>query len=408
MNFCCRHCKTQLKNEVIDLGHQPASNSYITKKNQYEPEKKYPLKVFVCHNCWLMQIPQYIRPENLFTPDYAYLSSTSKSWCEHAKKFARQSINKLQLTQNDLVLELASNDGYLLQYFSDSSIPCVGIEPTKLAADIARKKGIKTYLNFFSFDYAESLIKNDVLFSKGVKLIIANNVVAHVPDINDFIKGIKKLLHKEGFASIEFPHLLSLLEKNQFDTIYHEHYSYFSLHSFSRIVESVGMVVDDIEYLNTHGGSLRVWITHQDNSNQKRKVKDLFVLEERQGINTLKPYEQLQKNAITIKNELLYFLLNAKNSNDKILGYGAAAKGNTLLNYAGISKDLLPFIVDKSKSKQGKYMPGSRIPILDPEELIKAEPDKVLVLPWNLIDEIKLQLDNYKLVTAVPSLKVWS
>ncbi len=408
MNFCCRHCKTPLKNEVIDLGHQPASNSYITKENQYEPEIKYPLKVFVCHNCWLMQIPQYIRPENLFTPDYAYLSSTSKSWCEHAKRFARDSINRLDLTKNDLVLELASNDGYLLKYFSDSSIPCIGIEPTKLAADIAIKKGIKTYLNFFSFKYAESLIKNDVLFRKGVKLIIANNVVAHVPDINDFIKGIKILLHKEGFASIEFPHLLSLLEKNQFDTIYHEHYSYFSLHSFSRIVESVGMVIDDFEYLDTHGGSLRAWVTHRDNSNQTRKVKDLFALEERQGMNTLKPYEKLQKNAITIKNELLYFLLNAINSNEKIVGYGAAAKGNTLLNYAGISKDLLPFIVDKSKSKQGKYMPGSRIPILDPEELIKAEPDKVLVLPWNLIDEIKSQLGNYKLVTAVPSLKVWS
>ncbi len=408
MNFCCRHCKTQLKNEVIDLGHQPASNSYITKKNKYEPETKYPLKVFVCHNCWLMQIPEYIRPENLFTPDYAYLSSTSKSWCDHAKKFANESINKLQLTQNDLVVELASNDGYLLQYFRDSSIPCVGIEPTKLAANIAIKKGIKTYLNFFSFDYARSLIQNDVLFSKGAKLVIANNVVAHVPDINDFVKGIKSLLHKEGFASIEFPHLLSLLNKNQFDTIYHEHYSYFSLHSFSRIVESAGLVIDDIQYLNTHGGSLRVWITHEANSNQKKRVKSLFELEEKQGINSLKPYEQLQKNAVSIKNELLYFLLNAINKNEKIVGYGAAAKGNTLLNYAGISKDLLPFIVDKSKSKQGKYMPGSRIPILEPEELIKAEPDKVLVLPWNLIDEIKLQLGNYKLVTAVPSLKIWS
>ena len=408
MNFCCRHCKTKLKNEVIDLGHQPASNSYITKKNKYEPETKYPLKVFVCHNCWLMQIPEYIRPENLFTPDYAYLSSTSKSWCDHAKKFASESINKLQLTQNDLVVELASNDGYLLQYFRDASIPCVGIEPTKLAANIAIKKGIKTYLNFFSFDYARSLIQNDVLFSKGAKLVIANNVVAHVPDINDFVKGIKSLLHKEGFASIEFPHLLSLLNKNQFDTIYHEHYSYFSLHSFSRIVESAGLVIDDIQYLNTHGGSLRVWITHEANSNQKKIVKSLFELEEKQGINSLKPYERLQKNAVSIKNELLYFLLNAINKNEKIVGYGAAAKGNTLLNYAGISKDLLPFIVDKSKSKQGKFMPGSRIPILEPEELIKAEPDKVLVLPWNLIDEIKLQLGNYELVTAVPSLKIWS
>ena len=408
MNFCCRHCKTKLKNEVIDLGHQPASNAYITEKNKYEPETKYPLKVFVCHNCWLMQIPEYIRPENLFTPDYAYLSSTSKSWCDHAKKFASESINKLQLTQNDLVVELASNDGYLLQYFRDSSIPCVGIEPTKLAANIAIKRGIKTYLNFFSFDYAKSLIQNDVLFSKGAKLIIANNVVAHVPDINDFINGIKSLLHKEGFASIEFPHLLSLLDKNQFDTIYHEHYSYFSLHSFSRIVESAGLVIDDIQYLNTHGGSLRVWITHEANSNQKKIVKSLFELEEKQGINSLKPYERLQKNAVSIKNELLYFLLNAINKNEKVVGYGAAAKGNTLLNYAGISKDLLPFIVDKSKSKQGKFMPGSRIPILEPEELIKAEPDKVLVLPWNLIDEIKLQLGNYELVTAVPSLKIWS
>ena len=408
MNFCCRHCKTKLKNEVIDLGHQPASNSYITKKNQYEPEIKYPLKVFVCQNCWLMQIPEYIKPENLFTPDYAYLSSTSKSWCAHAKKFAKKSINKLKLSKNDLVVELASNDGYLLQYFKDASIPCLGIEPTKLAADIAIKKGINTYLKFFSFKYAKSLITNDYLLKNGAKLIIANNVVAHVPDVNDFVKGIKTLLHKEGFASIEFPHVLSLLKKNQFDTIYHEHYSYFSLHSFSRIVESVGLVIDDFEYLNTHGGSLRVWITHPDNSNQTKEVKELFELEESQGINSFKPYEELQRSAISIKNELLYFLLNAYNKNEKIVAYGAAAKGNTLLNYAGISKDLLPFVVDKSKSKQGKLMPGSRIPILAPDELLRIKPDKVLVLPWNIIDEIKLQLGNYQLITAIPSLKIWS
>ncbi len=408
MNFVCRHCKSKLVDEVIDLGDQPPSNSYIKPEDIEKPEIQYPLKVFICNSCWLMQVPEYAKPEQLFTPDYAYLSSTSKSWCKHAKAFAKEAINKLELNSKDLVLELASNDGYLLKYFKDEKIPCVGIEPTKLAADISKKKGIKTFTDFFSLEYAKKFKQKDSSFNEGVNLIVANNVTAHVPDINDFMAGIKHLLKSKGYASIEFPHLLSLIKYNQFDTIYHEHYSYFSLYSFSKIVENVGLVVNDLDFLDTHGGSLRLWITHSSNSKKNNKVKDLLSLEKRCGLNSFKPYDDLYKKANRVKNELINFLNLEKKNNSKIVGYGAAAKGNTLLNFAGINKDLLPYIVDKSKSKQGKYMPGSKIPIYAPEELYKLKPDKVLVLPWNIINEIKNQLYDFKLVTAVPNLKIWS
>ncbi len=404
MNLKCRHCDSSLNHEIIDLGHQPPSNAYLTKNDLSNPEITYPLKVFVCEKCWLVQLPNHVPSEGLFTKDYAYFSSTSTSWCKHAEKFVLSSIKNLRLNKNSLVVEIASNDGYLLQYVKKENIPCIGIEPTTATADIARSKGIKVIEEFFTLELAKRLIKEES-FKEGVDLLIANNVLAHVPDINDFFKAILKILKPNGFVSIEFPHLLNLIKFNQFDTIYHEHYSYLSLGAVKRIAESLDMIINNVEKIQTHGGSLRVWITPNRNALISKKVQEVLDEEINYGLESFELYKGFQKRAQNAKNELLNFLLAKQKENKIVIGYGAAAKGNTLLNYAGIKPDLIRFIADKSKSKQGKFAPGSKIPIVSPEKMLTTSSKDIIIFPWNLIDELKSFLNKYNLYTCIPSFK---
>ena len=394
MSHCCRHCGTPLVHEVIDLGHQPPSNAYLTAKELALPEMTYPLKVFVCTNCWLMQLPTHAPADQLFTADYAYFSSTSSSWCAHAKSFVIQAIDRLNLNPKSFVVELASNDGYLLQYMMESRIPCLGIEPTHATAEAARAKGIETLEEFFGVALAKKLPKAD--------LIIANNVLAHVPDINDFLAGIACLLSLDGQASIEFPHLLKLLQGNQFDTIYHEHYSYLSLRTVQRMVQAIDLEIVDVEQLPTHGGSLRIWLAHRGNGAVADSVAHVLALEDAASLETCEAYVGFQHRAEKVKFSLLNFLLSAKQKGEYIVGYGAAAKGNTLLNYCGVSSDLLHRVVDRAESKQNKYLPGSHIPIAHPSWLINNTPDSLIVLPWNLIDEISRNYSKFNLWTFVP------
>ena len=406
MEFKCRNCNSILKDEILDLGHQPPSNAYLYETDLDKAEIRYPLKLFLCPNCKLVQLPEHASSSELFTEDYAYFSSTSSSWCSHAKKFVEKAISKLDLNKNSFVVELASNDGYLLQYFKESNIPCLGVEPTLATANACEKKGIKTLKEFFGNQYSSSIKNLHTPNKEGADLIIANNVLAHVPDINDFIGGIKNLLKKDGKVSVEFPHLLNLIKENQFDTIYHEHYSYFSISTLQIIVHKVDLKIIEVEELTTHGGSLRVWLTHKDNPIKESLSVEYILKKERDfGILSKETFNQFRSNCNLIKLNLLEFLIDVKRKNKKIIGYGAAAKGNTLLNYLGITKDLLPAVIDKAKSKQGKFLPGSHIPILDPSKIEIINPDYILVLPWNLIDEIKNQLPNKQLITAIPELR---
>ena len=387
-----------MNHSVIDLGHQPPSNAYIKLEKESEPEITYPLQVYLCESCWLMQIPAHASAEELFTPEYAYLSSTSTSWCRHAEEFVEKAIQRLKLDEKSLVVEIASNDGYLLQFVKEKGIPCLGIEPTHAAASLARKRGVHTMECFFGNNMAEELECAD--------LVIANNVLAHVPDINDFMAGISKLLKDNGLASIEFPHLLRLIEKNQFDTIYHEHYSYLSLSIVSKIALCVGLEVFDVEELKTHGGSLRVWLSKKGTTKKTKIVYDVLDAEKHAGLESIQPYKDFQARAIEIKHSLIEYLLSAKRAHRRVLGYGAAAKGNTLLNYAGINSDLLEAVADKAPSKQGKLLPGSHIKVITPKQLSSEKFDSLLIFPWNLIDELKLEFPNTELVTMIPELKI--
>ena len=400
MTYSCRHCGLPLEHTVIDLGHQPPSNAYLTADQLSLPEITYPLKVFVSTDSWLVQLPAHADADQLFTADYAYFSSTSSSWCAHAERFVDSAVQRLSLGPTSHVVELASNDGYLLQYVKQRGISCLGIEPTHATAEAAREKGIDTIESFFGVGLAEELEPAD--------LVVANNVLAHVPDINDFVAGIARILKPTGRASIEFPHLLRLLVGNQFDTIYHEHYSYLSLRVVRSIAEFVNLEVIDVEQLPTHGGSLRVWLAHKGSTVVSHAVKNVLAAEYAAGLETLEAYKGFQQRAEAAKNGLLDFLLKARNEGRRVVGYGAAAKGNTLLNYAGIKSDLLPFVADRSPSKQGKYLPGSHIPVISPEQLATDGFDELLVLPWNLIDEVRKQFPDKNLITAIPELKRWS
>lgn len=405
MNYFCRHCSNSLKDIAIDLGHQPLSNNYLDQENLAREEVYYPLKAYVCNKCWLVQIPQYTAVKEIFRKDYAYFSSTSITWCNHAKKFVNETVKHLNLNKDSFVVEIASNDGYLLQYFKELKINALGIEPTFNTAQAAIKKGINTLNEFFSSEMAEKLII-EYLPKRKADLVIANNVLAHVPDINDFLKGMKNILNEEGIISIEFPHLLNLLKNNQFDTIYHEHFSYISLLTLKEIAGFVDLDVIDVKEISTHGGSLRVSLSHKNKFLPSKNVHRIVQMEKEFKLNTIYPFLKLQGAAIKIKNDLLNFLIAKKNENEEIFAYGAAAKGNTLLNYAGIKSDLVSMVADLSKSKQGKFLPGSHIPIISPEELLLKDPKMVLVLPWNLMDEIKKQLFNVpKFVTAIPNLR---
>jgi SAM-dependent methyltransferase len=398
---CCRHCGSPLVHTVIDLGHQPPSNAYLTFEQLAEPEITYPLKLFVCDSCWLVQLPAHASAEELFTADYAYFSSTSSSWCAHAERFVAAAVESLQLGAKSQVVELASNDGYLLKYVQQRGIPCLGIEPTQATAEAARALGIPTIERFFGAALAAELVAD----GQAADLVVANNVLAHVPDINDFMAGIARLLKPSGRASIEFPHLLRLLEGNQFDTIYHEHYSYFSLRVVQRIADAAGLELIDVEELSTHGGSLRVWLTHAAAVQPSAAIPEILAAEASAGLETFSAYASFQQRAEAAKHALLEFLLQARRDGVRLLGYGAAAKGNTLLNYAGIRADLLPAVADRAPSKQGKFLPASHIPVISPEQLEAETPDALLVLPWNLIDELRQQFPDQTLVTAIPRLR---
>jgi len=395
----CRHCAAPLQHPVIDLGHQPPSNAYLRPEQLALPEITYPLQVLVCTSCWLVQLPVHAAAEELFTADYAYFSSTSSSWCAHAERFVAAAVERLALGPKSMVVELASNDGYLLQYVQQRGIPCLGIEPTHATAKAARAKGITTIERFFGVALAAELEPAD--------LVVANNVLAHVPDINDFMGGIARLLKPNGRASIEFPHLLRLLAGNQFDTIYHEHYSYLSLGTVARIAGAVGLVVVDVEELPTHGGSLRVWLAHQGATEPMASVAKLLTVEVGAGLETLDAYADFQRRAEAAKHGLLKFLLKAKDDGKLVLGYGAAAKGSTMLNYAGIGPDLLQTVADKATSKQNKFMPGSHIRIITPSEMVRRNPSTILLLPWNLIGEMRVQLNEFELATSIPEMRIW-
>lgn len=401
----CRFCKTKLNDIFVDLINSPASNSYLTKEQLDKPEVFYPLKIYVCQKCKLVQIDEYKKSDDIFDKDYAYFSSYSTSWLAHAKNYVDMITKRLLLDKNSRVTEIASNDGYLLQYFEEKNIPCVGIEPTKSTADVAREKSIEVIEDFFGSSLAQTLAKSD--------LILGNNVLAHVPDINDFVKGLKIALKEDGTITMEFPHLLKLIEENQFDTIYHEHFSYLSFYTVNQIFEKQGLKLYDVEKLPTHGGSLRIYATHIENNTEISQNVECLLKEEKVfGLMDMDLYQGFQEKANKVKYDLLAFLLEAKKENRRVVAYGAAAKGNTLLNYAGIKNDLIEFVVDKSPHKQGKYLPASHIPIESEEKIGELKPEYILILPWNIKDEVIEQLSyikewDGKFVVAVPELKVF-
>ncbi len=382
----CRNCQAELKLSLVDLGSSPPSNAYLRKDQLNQAEKWIPLHVRVCESCWLVQTEDFVQEAELFSPDYAYFSSVSSSWLAHAEAYVEQMVQRFSLTPEGLVMEAASNDGYLLQFVQARGIPCLGIEPTASTAQACLKKGIPVVQDFLGVRLADSLVAD----GKQADLLAANNVLAHVPDILDFVTGVARLLKPTGVATFEFPHLLNLLRFNQFDTIYHEHFSYLSIIALESVFERCGLAIFDVETLPTHGGSLRVFVQHIDSGTQPVCPGYHTVREEEisAGLNTRQPYLEFSRNAEAVKNRFLQFLLEAKASHQSVAGYGAAAKGNTILNYAGVKPDLLPYVVDQNPAKVGKYLPGSRIPILDVSVLQERKPDVVIIFPWNLIDEI--------------------
>lgn len=403
----CRHCGTTLKHTFLDLGFAPPSNAYLEAKDLNRPEKYFPLRIKVCDHCWLVQTEDYAQADELFSPDYAYFSSTSTSWLAHAACYAEKMIRSLSLNQNSFVLEVASNDGYLLKNFVAQGIPCLGVEPTASTADASVKLGIPVLREFFGEQLGARLAQE----GRQADLIVGNNVYAHVPDINDFTKGLKAALKPGGTITLEFPHLMRLIENKQFDTVYHEHFSYLSLYTVSRIFSLAGLRVWDVEELATHGGSLRVYGCHErDERRTQGSVVALLSKEESSGLRDLSTYLSFQDCADQSKNDLLSFLIEQKRAGRRVVAYGAAAKGNTLLNYAGVKPDLLPCVFDAAPYKQGKYLPGSHIPILKPEHLLNEQPDFVLVLPWNIFPEIKAGLlkagVGSRFVVAIPSIEI--
>lgn len=405
----CRHCHRELTLPLIDLGSAPPSNAYLTKLTMRRPEKWFPLKVLVCESCWLVQAESYSRAAELFNDEYAYFSSFSDQWLKHAQDYVNMMVNRFDLTVDSHVIEVASNDGYLLQYVKQRGIPCLGIEPTASTSAAARLKGIETIEEFFGANLANRLVGQ----GKQADLMTANNVLAHVPDINDFSAGFAALLKPQGVATFEFPHLMKLIEKIEFDTIYHEHFSYLSFTAVVQIFDRNGLSVFDVEELGTHGGSLRLFAQRKDKGKRQvsAKVTELLNREIAAGMNCTSYYKGFQEHADQVKNDFLAFLIGVKQAGKSVAGYGAAAKGNTLLNYAGVRPDLLPYVVDLNPAKQDKYLPGSRIPILAPAVLLEKRPDYLVILPWNIAAEVKQQNVRLaelgtKFVTAVPQLEI--
>jgi len=404
----CRHCSKPLEHRFLDLGFAPHSNAYLTQLQLVEPEEYFPLKLFVCESCWLVQTIDYSRSDELFTDNYAYFSSVSNTWLNHAKEYAEKITKRLTLDASSFVIEIASNDGYLLKNFVQAGIPCLGIEPTESTATAAEALGVPVLKEFFGSVCATDLVN----LNKQADLIAGNNVYAHVPDINDFTQGLKIALKPSGTITLEFPHLLNLIQLNQFDTVYHEHFSYLSVYTVQTIFQSVGLRVFDVEKIATHGGSVRVFGCHSEDSRQNCPSVELIIKEEQlSGLKNLSTYDNFQSKANTVKNDLLRFLLQAQLEGKKVCAYGAAAKGNTLLNYAGIKPDLIKFVCDAAASKQDKFMPGSHIPIVAPTLLKEYQPDYVVILPWNIAPEV-INANSFirdwqgAFVTAVPSLSI--
>ena len=405
----CRHCNATLTLPLIDLGFAPPSNAYLSKQQLQQPEKKYPLRVLVCQTCWLAQTEDFAQAHELFDADYAYFSSFSSTWLEHAKRYANEMLARFHVSSSSHVVEIAANDGYLLQYFKAANIPCTGVEPTASTATAARTKGIDIVQEFFGVALANTLVAQD----KQADLITANNVLAHVPDINDFVAGFTVLLKPTGVATFEFPHLMQLMALNQFDTIYHEHFSYLSLTAVQRIFAANGLTVFDVEEHPTHGGSLRVFAQRTDTGKQpiSDRVAKMLRAEDAIGIQTEKYYLAFQVRAEKVKDDFVNFLADAKRQGKTVAAYGAAAKGNTLINFAELGSDLIQYVVDKNPAKQGKFMPGSRIPIVSPEALHSQRPDYLVILPWNIADEVTQQNAaltklGTQFVTAVPKLEI--
>jgi SAM-dependent methyltransferase len=404
----CRHCDTPLTHTLLDLGFAPPSNAYLTEADLSKPEKYYPLKIKVCDQCWLVQTEDYAQADELFSPEYAYFSSTSTGWLAHAKRYAEKMTHDVGLNTQSLVIEVASNDGYLLKNFVAAGIPCLGIEPTDSTAAAAEQLGIPVMREFFG----EALGQKLTAKGQQADLIAGNNVYAHVPDINDFTRGLKAALKPGGTITLEFPHLMRLVEHAQFDTVYHEHFSYLSLQTVSRIFAAAGLRVWNVEELPTHGGSLRVYGCHQDDPRSTQDtVSSVLQAEFQHGLQDLNTYLKFQPRANKIKDDLLSFLIEQKRLGKKVAAYGAAAKGNTLLNYAGVKPDLVEFVCDAAQAKQGKFMPGSHIPIFHPSEMLSRSFDYVLILPWNIAQEVvqqnaALKTKGVRFVTAVPELAV--
>ncbi|WP_301100603.1 class I SAM-dependent methyltransferase [Propionivibrio sp.] len=405
----CRHCASELRLPFLDLGSAPPSNAYLTRDRLHAPETCFPLRLMVCESCWLVQTEDYAGREALFTGDYAYFSSFSTSWLTHAQRYVQAMSERFGLNMSSRVVEIAANDGYLLQYVQAAGIPCYGVEPTASTAAAARAKGLAIVERFFCSEVADQLAAD----GQQADLIVANNVLAHVPDINDFVGGFYRLLKPRGVATFEFPHLLRMVQEKQFDTAYHEHYSYLSLTTVEHIFARNGLTVFDVEELPTHGGSLRIYGQRSDSGQQEVSpdVARVRKVEAQAAMNTTAFYSGFQAMAERVKNDFVAFLIDAKRQGLKVGAYGAAAKGSTLLNYAGIRPDLIAFVIDRNPAKQGKFMPGSHIGIVEEAQLTLTKPDYVVILPWNLKAEISLQLDYVKawggqMVTAIPNLHV--
>ena len=404
----CRFCGKILTHEFIDLGCAPPSNAYLTAADLNRSEVYYPIKIRVCTDCWLVQTDDYVGAEELFTPNYAYFSSTSSSWLAHARQYCQLITERLGLNSKSFVVEIACNDGYLLKNFVEAGIPCLGIEPTASTAAATQYLSIPVLQDFFG----QTLGRRLATEGQKADLIIGNNVYAHVPDINDFTIGLKTLLKPGGTITLEFPHLMQLIEHTQFDTIYHEHFSYLSLYTVMHIFRKAGLRVFDAEELTTHGGSLRIYGCHlEDPRPNAGTITSLLDEESSRGMRNPSLYQSFQVRADNVKNSFLQFLLDQKSAGKTVAGYGAAAKGNTLLNYAGIKPDLLPYVVDQNRAKQGKFLPGSRIPIVSEDRSREKQPDFIVILPWNIKEEVMAQLTYVRewggrFVTAIPKLEI--
>ncbi|MDD8051057.1 MAG: class I SAM-dependent methyltransferase [Verrucomicrobiota bacterium] len=400
----CRFCNTPLQHTFVDLGMSPISNAYLKPDQGQEMERFYPLHVRVCHNCFLVQLPEFQSPQEIFS-DYAYFSSYSESWLQHCQAYVAQMLVDYPLHSGSLVMELASNDGYLLQFFQKAGIPVLGVEPAANVAEVARSKGIPTEVRFFGVETARQLPQAD--------LIIGNNVLAHVPDINDFVGGIALALAPAGVITMEFPHLLRLIQNNQFDTIYHEHFSYLSLTAVEAVFAHHKLALFHVDEIPTHGGSLRIYAQHAESPTRPttQALLDLRKTELAAGFDQIEAYGSFQKRVHQTKRDLLKFLIAAKEAGQSIVGYGAPAKGNTLLNYCGIREDFLDYTVDRSPHKQGHLLPGTHIPIHAPEKIFETRPDYVLILPWNIREEIVSKMSRIrewggKFVVPIPTVEI--